>query len=315
MKAVRIGAIVLVGVALMGGYLAVGLFQVEPDEQAVILRIGRHVRTVGPGLHWHAAGLETVESHVVTATRNEEFGYRTVTPGPPPEYEDRPEEKRMLTADANLVNVEFVVQYRVTNLADYLFHVKDASQVIRDVAQAAMRDVVARNKIDGVLTDVRGPIEQQGREQIQQVLDQYGAGIEIQGVLLQDVEPPEPVKDTFADVAGAQQDRARQILEARGYAEQVVPLAKGKAEEVRNQARAYHETRIRNAEGDAERFNALLVEYRKAPKVTRVRLYLETLESVLENADKFVMEKGQSEKVLPYLPLGRKESAKKESAK
>ena len=299
--------IVVLLLGILGGvYAWAGLFQVEPDEQAAVLLLGRYARTVEPGLRWHMLGLERVEKQRVTLTQELEFGYRTTSPGPPPEYEDRPEEKRMLTGDANLADVEFVIQYRIVNLADYLFRVKDVPQVIRDVSQAVMREVVAKSPIDDVLTAVKGPIQDEAQVRIQQVLDGYGAGVRIQSVQLQDVEPPGPVQDAFADVASAEQDRETLILEAQGYADQVVPRARGEAQELLNQARAYRETRVLVSRGKAKRFEALLTEYQRAPEVTRERLYLETLESILPRMDKVIIQEGQSEKVLPYLPIGRK---------
>ena len=303
---VRLGFALLLSGILGGVYLWAGLIQVEPDEQAVVLLLGGYARTMEPGLRWHARGLERVHKRRVTATQELEFGYRTKAPGPPPEYEDRPEEKRMLTGDANLANVEFVVQYRIINLANYLFRVKDVPDVIRDVSQAAMREVVAKSPIDDVLTAVKGPIEDEARARIQQLLDGYGAGVRIQSVQLQDVEPPAPVQAAFADVASAEQDRETLILEARGYADQVVPRARGEAQELLNQAQAYRETRVLVSRGEAKRFEAILAEYKRAPEVTRERLYLETLESILPRMDKVIIEEGHSDKVLPYLPIGRK---------
>ncbi len=302
----RLRIVVLLLGILGGVYTWAGLFQVEPDEQAVVLLLGRYVRTMQPGLRWHMLGLERVEKRRVTLTQELEFGYRTKSLGPPPEYEDRPEEKRMLTGDANLADVEFVVQYRIINLADYLFRVKDVPQVIRDVSQAVMREVVAKSPIDDVLTAVKGPIQDEAQASIQQVLDSYGAGVRIQRVQLQDVEPPDPVQDAFKGVASAEQDRETLVLEAQGYADQVVPRARGEAQELLHQARAYQETRVLVSRGEARRFEALLGEYQRAPEVTRQRLYLETLESILPRMDKVIIQEGHSDKVLPYLPIGRK---------
>jgi membrane protease subunit HflK len=287
-------------------YAAFGFYEVAPDEQAVVLRLGRYARTAGPGLQWHAALIEEVERRRVTVTLEEEFGYRTIDPGPPAVYEEQPDEKRMLSGDTNVVNVEFVLQYRISDLARYLFDVEDVPQVVRDVAEAVMREVVAQRPIDDVLTEVKGPIEDEAEQLIQQVLDSYGAGVSIQNVRLQDVEPPDEVKAAFADVVGAEQDRERLILEAQGYADEVVPKARGAAEATLNQAQAYQEAKVLRARGEAERFKALLTEYRKAPQVTRERLYLETLEEILPLMDKVIIEQDQGERVLPYLPLGRR---------
>ncbi|MCZ6570680.1 MAG: FtsH protease activity modulator HflK, partial [Deltaproteobacteria bacterium] len=216
MKVFRRLLIALLLLGILGGvYTWAGLFQVAPDEQAVVLRLGKYKRTVEPGLRWHARGLERIHKQRVTITQELEFGYRTKSLGPPPEYEDHPEEKRMLTGDANLVDVEFVIQYRIIDLFDYLFRVQDVPKVIRDVSQAAMREVVAKSPIDDVLTAVKGPIQDEAGVRIQQLLDGYRAGVRIQRVQLQDVEPPDPVQAAFADVASAEQDRERLILEAR----------------------------------------------------------------------------------------------------
>ncbi len=298
--------VALVVLGLVFVYVSVGFYTVGPNEQAVVLQLGSYSRTVGPGLHWHARWLEVVEQRAVTVTVEEEFGYRTVDSGPPPVYEERPVEKRMLSGDTNTVDVEFVVQYRIVDLREYLFSIRSSAATIRDVAQAAMREVVATRPIDDVVTEAKGDIQVEARQRIQETLDRYGAGVEIQNVQLQDVEPPDEVKEAFADVASSEQDRERMVLEAQGYADQVVPLARGEAQELINTARAYRETRTQQARGEADRFSALLAEYQKAPEVTRRRLYLETLERILPHMDKVIIESGPSEKVLPYLPLGRR---------
>lgn len=306
MKILGRSVVLLVLLVLAGGYVAIGFFSVEPDEEVVILRLGRFVRTDGPGLHWHAYGLETVEKRRVTVSEQVEFGFRTLDPGPPPTYEDRPGEKRMITNDENLIAVDFVVQYRISDLYKYLFNIADSKSVIRDASESVMRQLVALHTTDEVMTTARGAIQSDAQVEIQRVLDSYGAGVQIQTVQLQDVEPPEPVKDAFAAVASAVQDRERMILDARGHAEQVIPEARGQAEQTLNEATAYRSERILFAEGETDRFRALLGEYRKSPEVTRQRLYIEALEEILPGIDKVVIEEGHGEKVLPYLPIGKR---------
>ena len=305
--ALRRSVLALVVLGLLGGYGALGIFAVGPDEQAVILLLGRYHRTAQPGPGWHAPGLQTVEKQRVTQTMEEEFGYRTISTSPSPQYEDRAQEKRMLTSDANLVDVEFVVQYRISDLESYLFRVADVSEVLRDVSQAAMREVVAMNTIDSILTELKRPIELEVKMRIQEVLDGYDAGLLIQGVQLQDVEPPDDVKDAFADVTSADQDGQRMINEADGYRDALLERAEAERTELINEAETYKKSRVLESEGEAKRFSALLVEYKKAPAVTRERLYLETLESILPGIEKVVIQEGQSERVLPYLPIGRRE--------
>jgi membrane protease subunit HflK len=297
-------AIFVVGAAI-AGLAWVGSFQVDPDEQVLVLRLGKHVRTVGPGFHFSVPVLEVRESRRLVVMR-EEFGFRTVSSESPQQYEEVPEERRMLTGDNNVVEVEFVVQYRIADLADYMFQVQDSRTVIRDVALAAMRDAVARRPIDDTLTDQRTEVAYDARSRSQEVLDAYRAGVEIQQVTLQDAEAPADVEEAFRDVVSAQQDQNRMILQAQGYADQVVPRARGEAQQLINEAEAYKQSRVLEARGEADRFVALLTEYRRSPDVTRERLYIETLERILPSMDKVIIEKGYSDQVVPYLPIGRR---------
>jgi membrane protease subunit HflK len=285
-----------------------GFYDVAPDEQAIVLRLGRYNRTADPGrLLWHAPGIDTVLKQRVTTTLREEFGYRTKSAEAGAGVEEHPEEKHMLTSDENLVVVDFVVQYRIGDLRDYLlnFRPDEREAVLRDAARSVVRAAVAQNPIDQVLT-ARGLIQDTARLQLQAALDGYRAGVRVENIQLQDVEAPEAVREAFADVASAQQDRERAVLEAQGYADKVVPEARGKSEEAINLAHAYHERRILEAQGETEGFRAVLGEYKKAPDVTRQRLYLETLETILPKMDKVILEKGATDKLLPYLPLGRR---------
>lgn len=299
-----------VGAALalaLGAYLwFFGRFEVGVEEQAVVLRLGRYQRTVDPGRYrFHLPPFETWEKRAVTPTIDVEVGFRSVPGSDPPRYEDRPDEARMLTRDENLVLVSFAVRYRISDLRAWLFEVRDPDRAIRDAAAAAMRSAIASHPIDAALGSGRAEIEESALRRLRGWLVEYGVGAEVISVQLQDVEPPEEVKPAFAEVTSAEQERSRLELEAQGYAEKVVPEARGRGQEVQNQARAYREERIQRAHGDAGRFTALFEEYRKAPEVTRQRLYLETLEEVLPRVDKVVTEPGGAERVLPYLPLKR----------
>ena len=299
----RFGALLLIPV-LIGVYLVLGYYQLEPDEEAVVLRFGRHVDSVGPGPHFRLLFIESVERERVIVER-EEFGFRTIDPNPPQQYEDRPDEKRMLTGDSNLVDLEFVVQWEISKIADYRFRADRVPELIRDAAQAAVREIIAQRPIDDIITKQKGPIAEEAKAVMQSILDDYGAGVDILLVQLQEADPPDEVKAAFRDVISAEQDKQRLILEARGYADQVVPVARGEAQALINEAKAYRETRILEARGEANRFNALLAEYRKAPEVTRERLYIETLEEILPGMEKVIVEEGHAERVLPYLPIGR----------
>jgi membrane protease subunit HflK len=308
MRGVRLLPLLILAAGLVL-WASQGFYDVAPDEQAIVLRLGRYNRTVDPGrLHWHAPGIDLVLKQRVTTTLREEFGYRTKQGAQGPETEEHPDEKRMLTSDENLVDVDFVVQYRIGELRDYLlnFRPDEREEVIRNAARSVVRAAVAQNSVDQVLT-ARGLIQDSARSELQAALDSYRAGVRVENIQLQDVEAPEAVREAFADVASAQQDRERAVLEAQGYADKVVPEARGKSEEAINLARAYHEKRILEAEGQTAGFRAVLDQYRKAPDVTRQRLYLETLEAILPKMDKVILEKGTSDQLLPYLPLGRRE--------
>jgi len=291
--------------AAVGSYLwFFAFFDVGVDEQAVVLRLGRYHRTVGPGRLWiHLPPFERYARRAVTTTIDLEVGFRSVPGSDPPRYEDRPGEGQMLTGDENLVHVDFAVRYRISDLRSYLFELRDPEGAIRQAAMGAMRAAIAHRTVDQVLGALRGVVEENALELLGAWLSDYGAGVELMSVQLQDVEPPEAVRPAFTEVTNAEQERERLVMEARGYAEKVVPEARGRAQEIRNQARAYREERIQRARGEAGRFTALLEEYRRAPEVTRQRLYLETLEEVLPKVDKIVTEPGAADNVLPYLPL------------
>jgi len=298
----------LILLLLLLAYLASGIFIVAPDERAVVLRFGKAVREEGPGPHYRfPVPIEREIKVPVTKIRKEEIGFRTVSPGPPARYNQIDREALMLTGDNNIVELDFIVQYRIkqtpNGTTDYLFNVSDPRQAVRDAAEAAMREVIGASKIDDALTEGKDRIQNDAEQLLQQVLDDYGAGIEIVTVKLQDVDPPEAVNDAFKDVISAEQDKERMINEARGYANDIVPKARGQAAQMLNEAQAYAQEVVRDAEGAADRFIAVYEEYAKAKEVTKRRLYLETMERVLARADKIVLDSDASQRMVPYLPL------------
>ena len=287
-------------VALVAAGLYAGYVQVEPDEKAIVLRLGRFNRSLEPGPALFIPFIEKIERARVTIER-EECGYRAAADES--SDEERPEERRMLTGDTNLVDVGFAVVWRITDLSEYRLRVKDVPGLIQSNAQAVMRAVVAGQTIDEILTTAKGPTETQTRQQMQAALDTYRAGVTIDAVELRRVLPPEEVREAFRDVTSAEQEKSRLILEAQAYAESVVPVAKGEAEAILNHARSYRERRVLASRGQADRFNSLLVEYQKAPGVTRERLYLETLEEILPGMEKIIIDSKHADRVLPYLPI------------
>jgi len=207
----------------------------------------------------------------------------------------------MQTGDNNIVLVEFVVQYRVGNPFDRLYRVADSERLLAEAAQAAMREVVGRYTIDGVIGERKGAVASEAAELLQELLDRYQAGIEVTSVQLQEVQPPPLVRAAFDDVIAAAQDRDRQIQEARGYENEVLPRARAESRELESAAAGYREAKVSEARGEAARFNSIYEEYRRAPAVTRRRLYLEAMEEVLPKVEKVIIEPGTAT-LLPYLP-------------
>lgn len=289
-------------------YLGSGLFIVAPDQRGVVLRFGQVVRDVGPGPSYHLPWpFEEVLKPSVTQIRKEEFGFRTVDVGPPARFSDVDQEALMLTGDENIVKLLFIVQYKVkpdpAATADFLFNVRDPQETVRAASEAAMRQVIGSNKIDDALTEDRERIQVETQGVLQGILDGYGTGLKVEAVKLQDVDPPDQVSDAFKDVISAQQDRERLINEARGYANDVVPKARGQAAQLLNEAEGYRLAKIQEAQGAAQRFVALHDEYTKAKDVTRLRLYLEAMEDILPHMDKIVIDEKAGEHTVPYLPL------------
>ena len=293
-------------------WLATGFYKVELQEQAVVLVVGKHNNTTEPGLHWN---LPTPFGRVVKVSTEEikrvEIGFRSGMSdvGKP----DLIKEAQMLTEGENIIDVHMSVQYKVKDSAAFLFNVADAyrslsdrglQDTVRGVGEASLREVVGRNNVDAVLTFDRNRIQVEILAQMQDVLDRYGAGITIQAVQLQDVFPPDEVREAFRDVTNANEDKNRLIREAEGYNNSIIPETRGRAAQIIAAAEAYREERVKSSEGDARRFLSQLEEYRKAPGVTRKRLYLETMEQVLASVDKVIVDERIAKSVLPLLPLG-----------
>jgi membrane protease subunit HflK len=253
--------------------------------------------------------METVIKPKVTIVRRIEVGFRTVDPGPPPKYRPVIQESLMLTGDENIIDLWFIVQYRISDAQNFLFKVADPVKTLTDAAEAAMRGVMGDNKIDEALTAGKFKIQNDAQNSLQEILDKYESGITVVAVQLQAVHPPEQVRDAFRDVVSAREEKNQTINEAQGYANDILPKAKGQAAQLERQAEGYKQEKVERAFGDASRFLAQLEEYRKAKDVTRQRLYLETLESVLPDARKFVFDP-EVQKVLPLLPLQGLESPK-----
>ncbi len=273
----------------------------QPDEQGVVLRFGRLDRVTGPGLHYHLpAPIETVLRPKVTRVNRIEIGFRSVAGG----ARELPEEALMLTGDENIIDINFVVLWKIGNAADFLFNIRDPERTLKIVAESVMREIIGRTPIVEATTEGRRRIEQAAREALQQLMNEYGAGILIDAVQLQKADPPSQVIDAFKDVQAAQADRERLQNEAQAYANKVIPEARGAAERVLQEAEAYKQEVVARATGEAARFKAVLEQYRKSRDVTLQRIYLETMERILRGKNKVIIDgRDGTSGVVPYLPL------------
>ncbi|HUD72115.1 MAG TPA: FtsH protease activity modulator HflK [Dongiaceae bacterium] len=283
-------------------------YQIEPDEVGVVQRFGAYVRTTDPGLHMKIPlFVETVTKVPVQRQLKMEFGFRTVRAGTQSEFAQPTSQTRaealMLTGDLNVANVEWSVQYRIRDPRKYLFHIRDVSRTFRDMSEAAMRQVVGDHSVDEVVTIGREKLALEAHEELQRLCDLYGIGIEVQQLVLQDVNPPDPVKPAFNEVNQAIQEKERAINDAWAEYNRSVPLAKGQTEQMIRAAEGYALERVNNAQGDASRFEAVLIEYQRAPQVTRRRLYLEAMAEILPKAGKRIVVDDKAKSILPLLNL------------
>ncbi|WP_138379414.1 FtsH protease activity modulator HflK [Luteithermobacter gelatinilyticus] len=293
----------LIALLIVAGWLATGIYKVNPNEAGVVLRFGKWVDTTAPGLHYHLpAPIETVYKPKVTEINQIDIGVpagsnvqarRTTT--------DLGKERQMLTGDENIVDVDFSVLWRISDPAKFLFNVENQNHTIRSVAQSAVRDIIAQTPIQKALTAGRADIEQRAQDSIQNILDRYDAGVQITRVKLTKVDPPAQVIEAFREVQRAEADREKAVNQAEAYKNDIVPRARGEAAKMLQEAEAYHAQVIAKAEGEAARFLSIYEEYKKAKDVTRKRMYLETMEEILSKIDKVLVEKEGG--VIPYLPL------------
>ncbi len=296
MSAVGIG---IVAVVLVFAWILMGIYIVEPAEEAVLTRFGKYDRVEGPGPHWAPYLVDRVEKVNVEQVRSADIGFRTVAGQNSVEFESL-----MLTKDENIVDLQFAVQYRVSSAKDYVFNVRDPDLTLRQASESAIREIVGKRTMDFVLTEGRDAVATEVSVLVQEIVDRYRAGLSVLTVNMQRAQPPEPVQDAFADAVKAREDEERTKNEARAYAADILPKARGEANAILESALAYKERVVAAADGETSRFLRILNEYQKAPEVTRQRLYLEAVESVLANTNK-VMIDVEGGNNLTYLPLDR----------
>ena len=287
-----------------------GVFQVGPDELGVVLRFGKDVREVQPGLNYHLPyPIETVLTPKALRVNKIDIGMRVVDDvRRGSATREVPEESLMLTGDENIVDVNFSVLWKVkpTGVGEYLFNIQNPEGTVKAIAESAMREVIGRSEIQPILTGARQTIEAAVQDLMQKTLDHYGAGVLVQQVQMQKVDPPTQVIDSNRDVQAARADLERAVNEAQTYQNRVVPEARGKVAQITQAAEAYKSQTVAEATGQTSRFIKIYEQYLKAPEVTRERMYLETMERVLGGADKIILDSGARDggsSVVPYLPL------------
>ena len=296
------GIILILVIAL---YLASGIFVVAPDEQGVIRRFGKFARIESPGLNYHLPyPIETVVTPAVTQVKRVEIGFRTISFGQPTRYQEVPAEALMLTGDENIVSADAIVQYKIKDPVSYLFNIILPEETVKNAAEAALRQIIGERKIDEALTVGKYEIQEETKKLLQTLLDSYQSGILIVAVQLQDVNPPKEVQDAFKDVASAKEDKSKYINEAQGYENDLIPKARGEAVKMTKEAEGYKIERIKKAEGDVAKFNNILTEYKKGGNITQARLYLETMEEILPNMNKVIVDLKENQSLINLLPLG-----------
>ena len=290
---------VIIGILVL--WLMSGIYIVGPDEVGVVRTFGAFSRVTQSGLNWKfPAPIETVNTPKVTEVKRIEIGFRTLRNG---QYRTVEKESLMLTGDENIVDAEMIVQYKIKEPVDYLFKIVEPELTVREAAEASLRTVVGRNKIDETLTTGKFTIQEETKIQLQTILDNYQSGIHVVAVQLQDVSPPKEVIGAFKDVASAKEDKNRMINQAEGYRNDVIPKARGEGEAMIRDAEGFKESRIKRSEGDAAKFSTILKEYRKAKSITEKRLYLETMEKVLPDIEKIIVPDKNSGNMLNLLNL------------
>jgi len=299
----------LLAIVVVGLWIASGFYVVDQSEQGVELRFGKFQEVKPAGLRWHMPyPIELVEIVNVQQVRTVEVGYRTREGGTTRDGATQlvlvPREALMLTADENIIDIQFAVQYNIRDPRDLLFKVSEpADQVVRQATESAVREIVGRSSMDFVITGGRAEIAFETRELLQDILDRYQTGITVRAVEMQNAQPPAEVKDAFDDAVRAREDEERLKNEAEAYANDIIPKARGAAARIVQESEGYKESVIATSQGEASRFLQVLEEYNLAPGVTRDRLYLEAMEEVLSRSTKLVIDQGSNSNNVMYLPL------------
>lgn len=297
-----------VGIILLLVFFFSSWFTIEPEEVGVILRLGKYVRTVDPGLNFKwPFGIETVYKVPVQRQLKQEFGFRTLRAAVRTQYSGHSykDESLMLTGDLNAAQVEWIVQYRIADPYKYLFRIRNAESTFRDINEAVMREIIGDRTVNEVLTVGRQEIATSAEVAVQKLATQYETGIKVDQIVLQDVNPPDAVKPAFNEVNEAQREKEKLINQARSEYNKVIPKARGEAQRIIEEAHGYALERINTAKGDVARFNALFNQYRRAKEVTKQRMYLETMNDVLKKVGRKLISDKKATGILPLFDLNK----------
>jgi membrane protease subunit HflK len=304
LRGLRGGGAVITGLIVAVLWLISGIYVVNPDEQGVVLRFGALSARTAPGIHYHLPWpIESVDTPKVTRENQLNIGYRAANLG---RVRDVPEESLSLTGDENIVDIDFTVFWVIKDAAAFLFNVDNRGQdsfTIKAVGESAMREVVGKNSIEPILTVNRESIQIEVRDLMQKILDSYGAGVRVTRVQMQKADPPVQVLDAYRDVQAARTDQDRMRNEAEAYANKVIPEARGGAARIVQQAEGYKQQVTAQAQGEAQRFLSVEEQYKKAPDVTRERIYIDTMQSIFAGVNKVIIDGKSGSGVVPYLPL------------
>ncbi len=293
----------LVIIALI--WLGSGFYSVQPNEEGIVLRFGAYVDTTTPGLHYHLPfPIEQVYKVNITQERSINLGVSTAK-GPANTFT----ESHMLTGDENIVDVNLTIVWRIENVKDYVFNMQNPDQTVNVAAQSVLREIVGQSEMLPIISGDRGKVEDETKEELQNVLDEFGSGIKIVRVKLQKADPPKQVVDAFNEVQRAKADMERFKNEAEAYRNEILPKSRGEAEQRLQNAQAYKQAIVAKAQGEAERFANVYAAYKQGREVTTKRMYLEAMEAVLQNSDKIILPDKAASSVIPYLPLDRLHSS------
>lgn len=302
--------LVIILIALAALWIATGFYVVDEGEQALVVRFGKYERTATTGLNYHLPSpIEYVVIEKVETLRKEEIGFRTVGSGSASEVSNGTnnvsQESLMLTGDENIIDINFIVQWKITNLKDYVFNIYNTRETVRSVSESAMREVVGVTTIDKATTDGRLLVQQDAKILAQNVLDSYKSGVEITSLKLLRADPPVEVIDAFRDVQTAKTDKEKEINRAYAFHNEVLPRARGEAAKITLESEAYQKEVIERAKGEVGRFNLIYNQYKNAKEITKKRLYLESMESILQGVDKIIVDNQKNTGIVPYLPLSQ----------